>query len=403
MQAGDVEPLPEAVRRRLIRPTWVEVDLDAIEHNVKTVQQWVGERTLIGVLKGDACGFGTEECGLAMEAAGIPMLAVGNPYEVTALRQRGVQCPILLFGSFVPEAAPEIATLGAIPTVLDHLFLQALARASAELRTAPLDVFIKIDTGLGRLGIPYGEAVGLMQAVAATPSLRLAGIYSHAGSSSEERAEEQLSRMERVVAEAESLGIRTPLTVIASTPHLLRMPQLWLNGVDPGRLLFGIRQPVDAPCREGSVRSALRALRTRLIQVKDVTAGDPKRYGFGQADGSRRYGVLPFGWADGFLPDAYFRSGAIVRGVRVPFLQRLSTEHSVVDLTHVPEARAGDCVTLLGGDGDACIDLDRFAAEAGVLVSEVTRRFHRHLPYVYFQRGLPVRVKTLTGEYAAPF
>jgi alanine racemase len=171
--------------------------------------------------------------------------------------------------------------------------------------------------------------------------------------------------------------------------------------VDPGRLLFGIKQPTDAPCPPGSIRSALRGFRTRLIQVKAVTAGDPSDYrGMSSV---AKYGVVPFGWADGFLPDAYQKSGALVRGVRVPFLKGLSTEHSVIDLTAVPDARAGDTVTLLGSDGEASIDVEQFAKDAGILVSEVTRRFHRHLPYVYFANGVPTHVKTLAGEIDGPF
>jgi len=335
-----------------------------------------------------------------MEAGGADMLAVGNPFEVVALRRHGVKCPIRLFGSLVPEAAPEIVTLGAIPTVLDHASLDALAQAAARLLSKPLEVFVNIDTGLGRLGIPHEEAPGLIQAIVKAPSLRLSGVYSHAGSSSHARAEEQLGHMKNVLSQTQALGIEIPLRVLARTPHVLRMPRMWLNAVDPGRLLFGIKQPADAPCPPGSIRSALRGLRTRLIQVKPVIAGDPSGY---RASGVAKYGVLPFGWADGFLPDAYRKSGALVRRVRVPFLNGLSTEHSVIDLTAVPDARAGDAVTLLGSDVDASIDAERFAKDAGVLVSEVTRRFHRHLPYVYFRNGVPTRVKTLNGEVDGPF
>ena len=300
----------------------------------------------------------------------------------------------------MPEAALQIVTLGAIPTVLDHASLGALARASSSQLSKPLEVFVKIDTGLGRLGIPHDEALELILAIVKTPSLQLAGIYSHAGSSSDARAEEQFARMKSVLSQADALGIKIPLRIIASTPHVLRMPQMWLNAVDPGRLLFGIKQPIDAFCPPGSIRGALRGLRTRLIQVKPVTAGDPPDY---RASGVAKYGVLPFGWADGFLADAYRNSGALVRGVRVPFLKGLSTEHSVIDLTALPDSRAGDAVTLLGTDGDASIDVERFAKDAGILVSEVTRRFHRHLPYVYFRNGVPTHVMTLSGVVDGPF
>lgn len=395
--------LPDVIRRLLIRPTWVEVDLDAIDLNVKTVKRWLGVVKLIGVLKGDACGFGTAECGLEMEAAGVAMLAVGNPFEIAVLRDRGVKCPILLYASFAPEAVAEIVALGAIPTIVDLASMQILAQASARLLSKPLEVFVKVDTGLGRLGVPYKEAAALVQAVARTQSLRVVGLYSHTGAVSAERADEQLRRMSEVLSEIAERGIEVEFKVLASTPHLMQLPAMWLTAVDPGRLLFGIKPLAEASRLKGDLLPALRALRTRLIQVKAVSAGDPPSYGWGRADGVKKFGVLPFGWTDGFLPEAYERSGVLVRGILVPFLMPLSAEHSVVDLTNVPDVEVGDVATIFGADGDSRIDVECFAKAAGLQVSDVTRRFHRHLPFIYFKRGAPVRVKTPTGDFAAPF
>ena len=398
-EPGAASGLPEALRRQLVRPTWVEVDLDAIEHNVRTVQRWLGAVKLIGVLKGDACGFGAAECGQAMEAAGIDMLAVGSGFEVRVLRDHGVRCPILLFASFAPDQAQDIVALGAVPTIVDRASLAALAQA-ARGRAQPLDVFVKIDTGLGRLGVPHADAPALVEAVAGTPRLRIAGLYSHMGGVAPERAVEQLRRMTQALAGIGALGIDPPFKVLASTPHLVQYPDMRLSAVDPGRLLFGIK-PADVPCPDGKLEPALRALRTRIVQVKAVTAGDPPDYG--GAHSGRTYGVLPFGWTDVLLPEAYERSGALVRGVRTAFLAPLSAEHSVIDLTDVPDARAGDIVTVLGSDAGARIDVEHVAAAAGAEVSDLTRRLHRHLPFVYFRRGAPVRLKTPLGEFAAPF
>ncbi len=382
----------------LLRPTWVEVDLDALDHNIKTVKKWLNDVKLIGVLKGDACGFGMEECGVAMEAAGIDMLAVANPYDVKVLRRRGIKCPILLFASYFPEAAPEIVTLGAIPTIVDHESAQALADASKKLLTKPLDIFIKIDTGLGRLGVPFEQGVSLVQFVLKSPYLRLMGLYSHAGGSSDQRAQEQYRRFQGILSELNALGINVPIKVIASTPHVLKHPHMWMNAVDPGRLLFGIKHPPDAPIPEGHIRSALRGLRTRIIQIKSVTAGDPPQYKRNGTEMTPKYGILPFGWVDMLLPSVFENSGALLRGVRVRFLKPLSAEHSVIDLTDVPDARVGDKVTLIGEDGESCISEAQLAVEAGIPASEITRRFHRHLPYVYFREGNPVKVKTVTGD-----
>ncbi len=374
----------------MLRPTWVEIDLDAIEHNVRTVKGWIGDVRLIGVLKGDGCGFGATECGAAMEAAGVDMLAVGNAFEVPLLRRRGVSCPILLYASFVPESVNEIAALDAIPTVVDRDFMDALAHAARSLPKR-LDVFVKIDTGLGRLGVPCDEAPALIEAIARNGSLRIAGLYSHCGAADAQRASEQLERMQHVISGARELGVEAPFNVLAATPHLMQRQDMWLTAVDPGRLLFGIRSSPQPAELVGELRPAFRALRSRLIQVKHASSTDPYEYG---GNGLRRYGVLPFGWTDVLLREPYERSGALVRGVPVPFLTALSAEHSVVDLTAVPEAAVGDAVTILGRDAQGSINVEEVAKGAGMQVSDITRRFHRHLPFVYFHGGVPVKLKT---------
>ncbi len=382
--------------KALVRPTWVEVDLDALEYNVRSVKRMLGGVRLIGVLKGDACGFGTEECGVAMERAGVDMVAVGNPFEAEVLRRAGVKCPILLFASYTGAQAEEIVGLGAIPTVVDSASALALAAAAEKLSKAPLEVFVKVDTGLGRLGVPYVHAVGLIKRLAADSRLYLKGVYSHAGSSKDEWAVEMFRRLQQLFTELEARGIDVPYRFIASTPYVLRHPEMWLNTVDPGRLLFGIKQPAGAPAPEGLVKPVLRGLRTRLIQVKDASTWDPPAYR-ARADVTR-YGVVPFGWADVFLPALYEKSGAVIRGTHVGFLGKLTTEHGVLDLTPVADCGEGDVVTLLGEDSGTAIDPFQLAHDNGALMSDITRRFHRHLPYVYFRDGKPAKVKTLGGH-----
>lgn len=364
------------------------------------MKRWIGSVRLIGVLKGDACGFGAPDCALAMQAAGVDMLAVGNAFEVSLLRRRGVKCPILLYASFVPQSVHQIVALDAIPTVVDQQSMHALAQAARSL-SKPLDVFVKIDTGLGRLGVPYKEAPELIEATAKSDSLRIVGLYSHCGAIDRQRASEQLDRMHDVVSRAQRLGIEAPFKVLAATPHLMQRPDMWLTAVDPGRLLFGITLSGTGE-RSGELRPAFRALRSRLIQVKSASCADPPEYGWNRVDGVRRYGVLPFGWTDVLLRAPYEQSGVLVRGVPVRFVTALSAEHSVVDLTAVPEAAAGDVVTILGNDGVRSIDVEEVAKAAAMQVSDVTRRIHRHLPFVYFRRDVPVRLKTPLEDDGSP-
>ena len=390
--------LPVSTAIKLLRPTWVEVDLDAIEHNVKSIKKMLGAVKLIGVLKGDGCGFGIEECGIAMESAGADMLAVANPFEVQILRNHGVHIPILIFASYPPQLAHEIVKLDAIPTLVDFESARAFAEASKSRLSKPLDIFVKVDTGLGRLGIPLYQTIDLIKWVSTNPQLNLKGIYSHTGGSTEEKAEQQFREFQKILSEISQLGIRIPIQMIASTPIVLKNRHMWLSAVDPGRLLFGITHPPGLSVSHINLRQTLRALRTRIIQVKQTYEDEQIKYGNRPIGKTKKYGILPFGWVDVFLPSLYLKSGGLVRGVKVPFCPKpFSTEHSVLDLTAVPNAKAGDTVTLIGKDGNASIEIDSLAKQGDRLISEITRRFHRHLSFIYFKKGRPVKLKTLAN------
>jgi len=391
--------LPASKVTELLRPTWVEVDLDAIEHNVKALKKMLGAVRLIGVLKGDGCGFGIEECGAAMEAAGADMLAVANPFEVKSLRNRGIHIPILIFASYPPQLAREIVKLDAIPTIVDFESARAFADAAKLYLSNPLDIFVKVDTGLGRLGIPLQQAIDLVKWISSNSHLYLKGIYSHTGGSTDEKAERQFREFQKILSKIKQLGIHIPIQMIASTPIILKHQHMWLNAVDPGRLLFGITHPPGLSASHIKIRPALRALRTRIIQVKKNFGEESIECGRQHNEKMRMYGILPFGWVDVFLPSLYSQNGALVRGVKVPFCPKpFSTEHSVLDLTNIPDAEAGDTVTLLGKDGDASIEIDTLSKQGGFLISEIVRRFHRHLSFIYFKKDKPVKVKTLVNE-----
>lgn len=381
-------------RSHLARPTWVEVDLDALAHNVRTVQSLVRPQKVVGVLKGNAYGLGVEQCGLAMDQAGIDMLAVANPSEVSLLRKRGVTCPIILYPSFGPPQVDEVVELDAILSVSDYTMASAISDAVALRGRKPVQVLLKVDTGLGRLGVPYKAAADLACKIAADPYLQLVGIHSHIAGAKDDEAQEQCKRLESVISDVECRGVSVPLKMIASSSHTVGYPDMRLTAVDPGRLLFGLRIPGTAPLPEGFVRPVLLALRTELVQVKPVTEGDPVSY----AAATDRYGVIPFGWYDVFLPDIYQRTGALIRGKPVSFLKRLSTQHSVVSLCGAPDAVAGDVVTIIGRDGTATIELSSLASTGGILESEITERFSAQMSYVYFRNGFPSVVRTPLGE-----
>src|SRR5204862_7766187 len=222
------------------RPTVLEIDLDAAAGNVRAARRLIGAaRKLYAVVKADAYGHGAAEMGATFLAHGADALGVADLGEGIRLRQRGITAPILVYPNALPEAAPEALAHGLTPAVVDIESAEDYSRAA----TGPCAVFVKVDVGLERLGVPAEQAVKLITAMLELPHLRLAGIcaHPHAPSGTDPAYPEwQARRFTAVVDELEARGVKVPTRLLASSPFVLKFPQTYLNAVDPGRMLYGI-------------------------------------------------------------------------------------------------------------------------------------------------------------------
>ena len=377
------------------RPTTLEIDLDAAAANVRAVRQMVGPaRKIFAVVKADGYGHGAAELGAAFVANGADALAVADLAEGIRLRRRGIATPILVYPNSLPEAAPDAIAHSLIPTLVD---LDA-ARAYAEAATGPCDVFVKVDVGLERLGVPAEQAVKTVAAMLELPHLRLAGLcaHPHAPSGADPAyAEWQLGRFTAVVDELEARGLRVPIRLLAASPFVLRFPQTYLNAVDPGRMLYGITFPGETS--PVPLRPTLRALTTRVIALKELTP----RERFAElapfpVTASMRLGVIPIGSADGL---SWLHAGRVlVRGRAVPIVAGPSLEHTRIDLTEVLEARVGDEVVIIGRQGDAEITAAEVAKQHGIGLHHVATTVGPRVARVYLSGGAPVKTVTLAGD-----
>ncbi|MBM3221992.1 MAG: alanine racemase [Candidatus Rokubacteria bacterium] len=345
-----------------LRPNALEVDLDAAVHNVRAVRTLVGpDRRLFAVVKADGYGYGAAEMGAAFLANGADRLGVADVTEGIRLRERGITAPILVYPNSLPSAAASTLAHGLTPTLVD---LEG-ARAYAEAASAPCEVFVKVDVGLERLGVPAEQAVKTILAMLELKHLRLGGICAHPHGETDDPAyaDWQLQRFTSVVDELEARGVRVPVRLVAATPWVLRFPQTYLNAVDPGRMLYGITFPGETP--PIPLRPTLRALTTRVIALKELTPRErfPERAPF-PVTAPMRLGVIPMGSADGLR---WLHAGRVlVRGRAAAIVGAPSLEHTRIDLTAVPEARVGDDVVIIGRQGDREITAAEVAAKHGL-------------------------------------
>jgi alanine racemase len=365
---------------RPLRPTVLEVDLDAAAANIRAVRQMVGPaRRIFAVVKADGYGHGAAELGAVFVAQGADALAVADLGEGIRLRQRGITAPILVYPNALPEAAPDALAHGLTPALVDL----AGARAYAEAAAGPCGVFVKVDVGLERLGVPAEQAVKTVAAMLELPHLRLAGLCAHPHApdgADPAYAEWQLARFTAVVDELEARGIGVPIRLLAASPFVLRFPQTYLNAVDPGRMLYGITVPGETS--PVPLRPTLRALCTRVIALKELAP----RERFAElapfpVTAPLRLGVIPMGSADGL---AWLHAGRVlVRGRAVPIIGSPSLEHTRIDLTALPEARVGDEVVIIGRQGDAEITAAEVARRHGLGLHHVATTVGPRVPRVY--------------------
>lgn len=362
------------------RPTFLEVDLDAAAHNVRAVREMVGpERKVFAVIKAGGYGFGAAEMGAVFAKNGADWLGVADLAEAIRLRQRGIGTPILVYPNSLPSAAAEALAHRLVPTLVD---LDS-ARAYSESATEACDIFVKIDVGLERLGVPVEQAVKTIRAMLDLPHLRLGGVCAHphaTGGDDTSYPDWQLARFTSVVDELEAQGVRVPIRLFAATPFVLRFPHTYLNAVDPGRACYGIVMPGEKP--PVPLRPVFRALKSHVVALKELTPRErfADRAPF-PVTAPMRLGVIPIGSADGML---WLNAGRVlVRGREVPLVSSPSLEHTRIDLTGVPDAGVGDEVVIIGRQGGLEIAQAEVASRHGLGLHHVATTVGPRVARVY--------------------
>jgi alanine racemase len=362
------------------RPTWCEIDLSAVTHNLKMLGDMVGPQVGIFVcVKGDASGCGDIEVSRTVEEAGAAGVAFGNLDRALAARHAGLRLPILLYPTCLPDAAPALEEHRLMPTLSTMEDVAAWSRHAKSLK-----VFLKLDGGGFRAGALPHQAAGVARAIVESKTLELAGAYGHPmasyGTVDPVYTDAQINSCIDALKRIEAAGIDVPVRMVSSSAIILSHPGADLNAVDPGRLTIGQSFP-SIKERERSWRHALVGLRSHLVMVKSLEdIGDVMPAPFLPLRPGMRIGLIPLGWSDGYprkLPD---NATALLHGKRVRLLGPSHSELLRVDLTDVPEASLGDEVVLLGRQGND-----------GIGIEELAEQWKVGIPYLYGAIGKSVR------------
>ena len=353
----------------------MSVSASAVRHNIALLRRRVGPGVkLCPVVKDDCYGHGMDVL-YPVLAGLVDGFVVASPHEALALRRRGWRGFILcLLSAYLDdfEVQEELIRQGITQTVMSATALAAI-RAAAERAGVPAEVHLKVDTGMGRLGVPVGQAPALIRAIDELADVRLTGIYTHFACADEADKTETLRQLERfraiLPADRKDLAIHAANSAAAAdlpeeTAFDMIRPGIALYGYQPSGEL---RDPLPLrPCME---------LSARLIAVKHLPAGSRSGYGLiHRYDRDSRVGVVPVGYGDGYFRAFSDRAVVRVLGRDAPVCGRVSMDQITVDLTDIPEARVGDEVQVISPDPEAPNSVENLARLAGTIPYEITCR-----------------------------
>jgi alanine racemase len=326
--------------------------------NLSQVRKSVGV-PVMAVIKANAYGHGVIEAGQHLEKNGIDYLMVGKLQEALLLRKSGVSAPILNFGSFCSEEEDEIIQNDISQSVFTEA---ALSLSQASLRLGKkAKIHIHIDTGMGRMGIPFHEALPFIEKVSSLKGLSIKGI-STTLTEDDEFDREQLRRFLRLCREAESRGLSLGLKHAASSDGMLDLPASRLDMVRPGIALYGY-YPSEKTQKENRLhlRPVLQ-LKSRVVATKTLRPGDSLSYHQKYTAKKReKIAVVPVGYSDGYPSNAVNKAFVLIRGKRFPLIAAITANHCLALLEENSPVSTGDEVVLLGIQGKEKITADDIA------------------------------------------
>jgi alanine racemase len=384
------------------RATWVDIDLDAIEHNARQVENLIGPGCeLMAVVKADGYGLGARFVGEAAIRGGASWLGVACVDEGVALRAAGISAPILVMGYVAPGETRAAVRAGLAIVVASRETAGALEEAASLLGVpkGSVSVHVKIDTGLHRYGAPPSNFMALLEYTRECEQLSIDSLMTHFATADSEDlgfAFEQLERFEAWKAEAGRAGFEFDIVHAANSAATLALPAARYNLVRVGILLSG-----HFPAAHLSGCLPLRpavAWKSTLARVCTIAPGES--VGYGQtwvASHQSTIGLVPAGYADGYRRILSNRAYVLVGGRRCPVIGRVSMDQVTVDLTDVPEVRLGDEVVLIGTQGEGSIPGDEVASWADTISYEILTGISRRVPRRYWRNDTVVSQSDLAG------
>lgn len=380
---------------------WAEISLDAIENNIRAIRSYVNPSVkILGVVKADAYGHGYIETARILLDNGADALAVACFDEAVQLRLCGIECPILILGHSSIDEAENLVKNDVMPTCFDYSLAEAMSDAAKKLNKCA-KIHIKIDTGMGRVGYRYTDdpevnekSIAEILRIAALPHIEINGIFTHFSIADDDDDEYTYLQFERFCTVCDRLrehGLEIPLRHCCNSAALIRFPQMHMDMVRPGIILYGLKPSEFVDCSALGIVPAM-CLKAKITNLKSVETGASVSYGRRfVAERKSRIATIPIGYADGYSRMLSGRAQVIAGGKLCNIVGNICMDQCMIDVTDVNTIDIGDEVILFGKGDNIELPVESLAEKMGTINYEILCMIGKRIPRIYQRCG--VRLK----------
>ncbi|MBQ2614361.1 MAG: alanine racemase [Clostridia bacterium] len=376
---------------------WAEIDLDAIENNIRWIRRFVREGTkILGVVKADGYGHGYLQVAKVLLKNGADCLGVACIDEAMQLRRSGFSCPILILGYTDLVNAADLVKEDITAACYSYELASELSRAAVK-QGKRAKIHIKIDTGMGRIGLRYNEDAGVNQEtvdtilkMAVLPNLDIEGIFTHfsvADENDDAYTEMQFGRFQNICNRLRENGLNIPIKHCCNSAAMVRFPKMHMDMVRPGIVLYGLKPSSFVDCGRIHLKPAMQ-LKTRVSNVKEVEEGVSVSYGrkFSTTQKTKLI-TIPVGYADGYSRILSGKAQTIVNGTLCNLVGNICMDQCMIDATAVNTIHIGDEVILFGKSDDIELPVESLAEKMGTINYEILCVIGKRIPRIYLKGG----------------
>ena len=371
--------------------TWAEINIDALKSNAENIRKITSpDAKIMAVVKADAYGHGYRQCCIELLKSGVDSFAVAMLDEAKELRRQGFSVPILILGATLPEEADEIVEYDIMPNIYNYDFAKCLSDAAIR-QDKVVKIHIKVDTGMSRLGFSCvgddDDTISEIVKISKLPNVQIDGIFSHLACADEKNREYTLLQFERfstLTKKLENLGIEIPCKHIANSAAIIMYPELHLDMVRAGVILYGYYPSEEVDKKRLSLKPVM-TLKSRITQVKEIDAGVGVSYGKTYiTDKKTKIATIPIGYADGYQRCLSHKAKVEIGDKLFDVIGRICMAQCMIDVTNVNNISIGDEVIIFG---DKKITADDVAGWMNTINYEVLCLVSKRIPRIYKEKG----------------